>query len=289
VQPIFVGDVQGCWDEFEEMLGRAEAAFGDDFELFLVGDLVNRGPASRRVLERVRERIERGRARMVLGNHEISMIATYLGVRPARVSDTFRALLDSPDAGEWVEWLRRRPLVETGRVGARPFALAHAAVHPDWDLETLRRRARRAWERLSQPDLSSLRGFLKSDPDADPDRDALALLTTCRSTRCDGGWSPDPPAAATDAWHERWASRRHEYGVVYGHWSLQGLHVAPGLRGLDTGCVHHGRGRTGFLTAWIPDLNREDPFALPDAHLWQVAAKRRYIRDDGFPLAALLR
>ena len=57
---------------------------------------------------------------------------------------------------------------------------------------------------------------------------------------------------------------------------MQGLHVAPGLRGLDTGCVHHGRGRAGVLTAWIPDLRRERPFDLPDENFWSVPARRAY-------------
>jgi hypothetical protein len=64
---------------------------------------------------------------------------------------------------------------------------------------------------------------------------------------------------------------------VYGHWSLQGLHVARGLRGLDTGCVHHGRGRDGLLTAWTPD-ERPDPFGVPDDRFVQVRAHARYWR-----------
>jgi hypothetical protein len=63
---------------------------------------------------------------------------------------------------------------------------------------------------------------------------------------------------------------------VYGHWSLQGLHVARGLRGLDTGCVHHGRGRDGFLTAWLPDPAADEPFGLPDAAFWKIPARRAY-------------
>src|SRR5690606_41345875 len=71
MQRIFVGDVQGCADEFDELLARARAAFGERFELWLVGDLVNRGPASLRVLRTVRALAEAGRARCVLGNHEL--------------------------------------------------------------------------------------------------------------------------------------------------------------------------------------------------------------------------
>jgi diadenosine tetraphosphatase ApaH/serine/threonine PP2A family protein phosphatase len=73
-----------------------------------------------------------------------------------------------------------------------------------------------------------------------------------------------------------WSARSHGYGIVYGHWALQGLHVAPGLRGLDTGCVHHGRGRDGVLTAWLPDPSAQTPFDVPDDRFWQEAARRAY-------------
>ncbi|HEX5635437.1 MAG TPA: hypothetical protein VFX50_19475, partial [Gemmatimonadales bacterium] len=73
-----------------------------------------------------------------------------------------------------------------------------------------------------------------------------------------------------------WARAGHDYGVVYGHWALQGLHVAPRLRGLDTGCVHHGRDRDGFLTAWLPDPRARDPFEVPDERFWHVRAHRPY-------------
>ena len=63
---------------------------------------------------------------------------------------------------------------------------------------------------------------------------------------------------------------------MYGHWARQGLHVAAGLRGLDTGCVHHGRGRDGWLTAWLPEAASSDPFATPDTSFWKIPARRAY-------------
>jgi hypothetical protein len=52
--------------------------------------------------------------------------------------------------------------------------------------------------------------------------------------------------------------------------------VAPFLRVLDTGCVHHGRDHDGYLTAWLPDPADAAPFAVPDARFVQVRAHRRY-------------
>jgi bis(5'-nucleosyl)-tetraphosphatase (symmetrical) len=280
VQRVFLGDVQGCADELDALLERARATFGPEHEVWLVGDLVNRGPASLRVLQRVRELMEAGRARCVLGNHELSLISVAWGLRERRPTDTFGDVLDAPDAEDWIDWVRRLPVALTGRIGAQPIAMLHAAAHPDWTLEDLRRIGARIEARLGA-DRKTARAFLASDPASDPDREALALLTSCRSIAPDGRWSTEPPAAEYEAWHRPWSERAHAYGIVYGHWSLQGLHVAPGLRGIDTGCVHEGRGRAGFLTAWIPDPSKRRPFDLPDDGFWQQRALARYYRETG--------
>ena len=277
VQRIFVGDVQGCADELDELLARAREAFGPRHEIWAVGDLVNRGPQSRRALASVREYVDAGRGRLVLGNHELALLRVALGLRELSPLDTFGDVLAGPDASEWVDWLRRRPLVEEGRLGRRRFAMVHAAVHPDWALDELVRRARRVEARLGHRDRREAARLLAADPAGDADRDLLGRLTTCRSVGPGDEWSTTPPGeAGLEAWHQRWSARGHRFGVVYGHWSLQGLHVAARLRGLDTGCVHHGRGRDGFLTAWLPDAGVDEPFDASDTAFWQIPARRAY-------------
>lgn len=275
MQRLFVGDVQGCADELGELLVRARNAFGPDFEVWFVGDLVNRGPASLRVLEQVRELSDAGRAHTVLGNHEVALLQAALGLRQPDADDTYREVLEDRDAEAWLDWLRRRPLAIRGRLGETPFVLVHAAVAPEWSLADVLAHTRRVEVRLGGA-LAEARRLLAADPARDPDRDVLARLIQCRSVDGRGVWSADAPASPRDAWHRRWRERRHDYGVVYGHWALQGLHVAPGLRGLDTGCVHHGRGRDGFLTAWLPEPQARHPFEVPDDRFWQVRAHRRY-------------
>lgn len=274
MQRIFVGDVQGCADELEEILARARREFGNDFELWSVGDLVNRGPKSYRALARVRELVEAGRAQLVLGNHELALLGRWLGVRPAGPSDTMEDLLERADLDEWCEWLRRRPLALAGELGARPFLMVHASVAPSWGRDEALAAAREAEARLATPDRDALAAALRQ-------RDSnFGRLVSCRSALAGGAWSAEAPdqLAGAEPWHAAWARTGHGYGVVYGHWALQGLHVAPSLRGLDTGCVHHGRDRDGFLTAWLPDLRARDPFAVPDERFWQVRAHRRYYR-----------
>lgn len=281
MQRIFAGDVQGCADELEELEQRARASFGGDFELWLVGDLVNRGPYSLRVLRRVREWMEAGRARCVLGNHDLGLLRVAAGQAAPGPRDTIGEVLAAPDAGEWIEWLRRLPLVAGGRLGRQPFAVVHAASHPDWSLDELVGRAREVEARLADPDRREWTRLLggEADPELEPLRQALARLTRCRSACEDGAWSEQPPGVAPpgyEPWHAVWSRRDHHHGLVYGHWATQGLHVARGLRGLDTGCVHYGRGRAGLLTAWLPPPDAETPFDVPDDRFWHVPARRVY-------------
>ncbi len=282
-QPIFVGDIQGCADEFDELLARIHDRFGDEFFLHAVGDLINRGPGNLRVLSRMRALEEAGRGQCVLGNHELHFLMVALGLREVGERDSIMDVVESVERDDWVHWLRTRPLVVAGTIGASRFALVHASVHPDWGLDTLLREAATVEALLGHSDLGKARTLLAERPDRAPagsPRDVLGRLLTGRSTRGER-WSSALPDGANVAWHADWSKRGHDYGIVYGHWALQGLHVAPGLRGLDTGCVHHGRDRDGMLTAWLPtapDGSSTSAFAIPDDRLLQVRAHRHYYR-----------
>jgi bis(5'-nucleosyl)-tetraphosphatase (symmetrical) len=294
-QRVFVGDVQGCADELDALLERVRAELGGDFELLLVGDLVNRGPASLRVLERIRALQDSGRARTVLGNHDLWLLIVAAGIAAPRAGDTFSDVLARSDSRDWADWLRRQPLLIDGQLGGTRFALVHASLAAAWSLAEARELAGEAAGRLADPNPRAARAFLAVAhaewrrrgaapplaPGAAPDArlfDALGRMLSARSALRSGGWSERPPEELQDAepWHAAWSRAAHEFGVVYGHWALQRLHVAPRLRGLDTGCVHHGLGRAGCLTAWLPNEHATDPFALPDEGFWRVPARRRY-------------
>src|SRR5918999_5830373 len=97
-----IGDVQGCFDELRELLRKV--GFGNSDRAWFVGDLVNRGPKSLEVLRFVRDL--GARAVTVLGNHDLHLVAQYEGIEKLRSRDTFQDVLDAPDAGELVAWLR---------------------------------------------------------------------------------------------------------------------------------------------------------------------------------------
>lgn len=279
MQRIFVGDVQGCAEELDELLARASREFGSEFSLWVSGDLINRGPDNLRSLERIRELVSAGRAEYVLGNHEVNLLTVAFGIREIGPNDTFADVLDSADASDWIDWLCNRSLVVAGQLDDQPFAMVHASAHPDWSLRELVEMGDRVGQCLSAS-RSEAQSFLAAPTASDPLRDALDRLTRCRSVTPHGGWTSDEPGSSNRAWHDAWTERGHDFGLVYGHWARQGLHVARGLRGLDTGCVHHGRGRDGFLTAWLPEsTSRSDglsPFDAPDDRFWQILARRRY-------------
>jgi len=65
---IAIGDIHGCHAEFVELLERLEPAKGDRF--VLLGDLVNRGPDSTKVIDLARSL----GAISLLGNHELRLL-----------------------------------------------------------------------------------------------------------------------------------------------------------------------------------------------------------------------
>ena len=120
-----VGDVQGCCDAFDRLL--AEIGFSPSRDgLVVLGDLVNRGPQSLAVLERMRAL--GASAQAVLGNHDLHLLAVAHGVRPEHRSYTLRQILDAPDRDAWLDWLRARPLA----LMSHGWLCVHAGVNPAW-------------------------------------------------------------------------------------------------------------------------------------------------------------
>ncbi|MDH4016034.1 MAG: Smr/MutS family protein [Actinomycetota bacterium] len=294
-QPVFVGDIQGCAIELDEMLGRIEHAFGADFRLFVAGDAINRGDHNLQVLERIRNRIERGLGEMVLGNHELHMLRVALELQEPDENHTFHDVLDSQERDEWIAWLLRRPLATHGWVHGQRWVMVHASVHPDWTWAQAIRESRRVEHHLGSGDEALVRDLLALHPQEMPRRgsrrDVLGRITCARSVkgaRC--RWSSRAPwEEGGVAWHEAWLERGHTYGVVYGHWATQGLRVVPGLRGLDSGCIHHGRRGVGHLSAWVPQAETHEghlAFDAPDDDIWQVRARYRRVRSPRIKSAA---
>jgi bis(5'-nucleosyl)-tetraphosphatase (symmetrical) len=225
-QRVFIGDLQGCADELEDLL----AALAYDparHELWFVGDLVNRGPASARALRRA---MELG-AGSVLGNHDLHLLAVDRGEHPIYASDTFHDVLDAPDRDVLLHWLRTRPLVEVWD----DAVLVHAGLHPRWrDLRAV----------AAPLEAAIARGEI---PHGDPDLDFLVNVRRCDAdgNRPRGDWNAGEEFAP---WDRHYAGPRT---AICGHWASRGFVRAGRVCSLDSGCVWGGA-----LTAWILEEDR---------------------------------
>ena len=123
-----VGDLQGCMDSLEALLERMEFDHAKD-ELWIAGDIVNRGPRSLDTLRWVRE--HPSSVRVVLGNHDIHLLACAAGIRPIKRRDTLQQVLEAPDGDELIDWLRHQPVL----LRSGSDLMVHAGLVPVWTPE----------------------------------------------------------------------------------------------------------------------------------------------------------
>src|SRR5215471_13890710 len=120
-----IGDIQGCHAELCQLLELVGFSPRAD-RLWLVGDLVNRGPESLAVLREVKSL---GAAAVtVLGNHDFHLLTVAAGHAREHRHDTIAPILAARDRDELLHWLQTRPLV----VAEADFTLVHAGLLPSW-------------------------------------------------------------------------------------------------------------------------------------------------------------
>ncbi|MBV2180421.1 symmetrical bis(5'-nucleosyl)-tetraphosphatase [Castellaniella sp. MT123] len=240
-----IGDVQGCAGALRALLAHPELATPDT-ELWFAGDLVNRGPDSLGAL-----RLIRGlgaRARVILGNHDLHLLAVVAGVRKPGKSDTFQDVLNAPDRAALIDWLRHLPLM----VRDQGHVMVHAGILPAWTLDQAQALAREIETALRQPDWhGAMHDLYGEEPlqwdDAlqGPDRmrvivNALTRMRVCHveDGRMDFLHKGEPYAApGLLPWFELPGRRDPAETIVFGHWSALGLCIRSDTICLDTGCV----------------------------------------------------
>ncbi len=240
-----VGDIQGCADAFERLL--AEIAFSPSRDrLYVLGDLVNRGPASLATLRRLRE--FGAAATCVLGNHDWHLLAVAAGVRQRHRSDTIDDILDAPDREAWLDWLRQRRMA----VFEQGWLMLHAGVVPQWDVAmTLELAGALETALREQPAREFLTAMFGNEPSRWSEslagmerlRFTLNALTRARFVSADGtlefetkdGAQAAPPGF--QPWFELPGRRTAGTPIAFGHWSSLGLVDRTDLLGIDTGCV----------------------------------------------------
>ena len=243
-----IGDLQGCDAPLARLLARIGFSPSRD-TLYVLGDLVNRGPASAAVLRRLMGYGDA--ARCLLGNHDLSLLAVAHGHRAPHRNDTMDDILAAPDRDAMLEWLRHRALA----LHAHGILMVHGGVLPQWDLAQVLALATEVEAALRGPDLT---GFLAHMWGNQPDRwdDALAgrdrlrivvnALTRLRFCTPAGvmefkaSGRPDQAPPGMLPWFDVPGRRTRDVCIAFGHWSTLGYLRRPDLIALDTGCVWGG-------------------------------------------------
>ena len=285
-----IGDVQGCFDELLKLLDRLRFDPATD-QIWLAGDLVNRGPKSADVL-RFAKTMGSQRVVTVLGNHDLHLLANAAGVLEYQHRlDTLDDILNAPDCDELVDWLRQQPLFYHDEKLA--FSMVHAGLPPEWTLEQTCQYAREVESVLRGDDWQA---FFQNMYGNKPKRwsedlvgwDRLRFITNCltRLRYCheDGrlalkfkGAPKDKPSGQKP-WFQMPGRKTENENIVFGHWSTLGTGQYGHVFSLDSGAVWGEK-----LTAvridqapyeWV--TIEADPNGLPHARNKQKSGKQRW-------------
>jgi bis(5'-nucleosyl)-tetraphosphatase (symmetrical) len=247
-----IGDVQGCDDALQQLLDKISFSPSRD-TLYLLGDLVNRGPDSLRVLRRM---VHLGSAaRCLLGNHDLHLLAVAHGVRALHRNDTLAAVLAAPERGMLLDWLRNQHMAMLETLHGHAVLMVHAGVLPSWTASQTIARAREVEQVLRDPHYGDFLALMYGNKPARW-RDELAgtkrlrgivnVLTRLRFCTPQDEMDFDAKEGAAAAppgfmpWFDVPGRRTAGTTVAFGHWSTLGWLGRPDLLSLDTGCVWGG-------------------------------------------------
>lgn len=266
-----IGDLQGCCRELEDLLDHVNFDRSAD-RLWFTGDLVNRGPESLEALRFVHALGEA--ALMVLGNHDLHLLAVAGGHASTGKKDSLDPVLEAKDGDVLLEWLRRQPLLHRER--ALGFTLIHAGLPPQWDLEQAVGLAAEVEGALRGDSCAEFLAQMYGDqPPAWRENlrgwERLRFITNCftRLRFCDSEGrvalkEKGPPGSQPEPylpWYAVSGRRSRKERIIFGHWSTVWLGEDPdfdrwNVFPLDKGCVWGGE---------LAALRLEDrkPFSVP--------------------------
>lgn len=247
-----IGDIQGCDGALERLLDTIGFSASRD-TVYLLGDLVNRGPDSAAVLRRC---MGHGDAiRCLLGNHDLHLLAAAHGARPPSRRDTLETVLQAPDRDAMIDWVRHQPLVRTHTHAGQTLLMVHAGVLPTWSVADTVARADEVHAALRANDLADFLHTMYgntpnrwSDDLTGTDRlrvivNALTRLRFCSAQGAMDFESTESASAAPPGlmpWFDVPGRRTAGTLLAFGHWSTLGWINRSDLLALDTGCVWGG-------------------------------------------------
>ena len=244
-----IGDVQGCYKEFKNLL--AEINFNKNKDtLWLAGDLVNRGPNSFDVIKYVMD-LESS-AITVLGNHDFYLLASYYEIDPwPHKNNNFDDIIDNSSGSQIIEWLKKQKMVHLDqRLG---FILAHAGIYPKWTLEDVTCLSKSIEKKLKEKScLDFLRTLWSDEPTSwqetlsEEEKLIFAVNVFTRMRYLNKDLSLDlttkskPSGVGIDGkypWFEYKSDILNKYKMIIGHWSTLGFYEKDNFVSIDTGCA----------------------------------------------------
>lgn len=246
----FVGDIQGCYEEFNRLLDKIKFDPLRD-ELWIAGDMIARGSDSLATMKLILSLGESVKA--VLGNHDLHFLSTVAGLFKVKKKDNLANLIDSPELPDIIAWMKQQPLVR--KLPNKNVYMSHAGLPPQWTPELAYEQSQKAQLLISADDntdnLQKMYGnrpsnWLAAETSVEQFRFTVNALTRMRYCHLDGSLDFDCKVAPNNAPRDLkpWFEFNHlqEVTWIFGHWaSLLGHCNTKNVYALDTGCVwgHH--------------------------------------------------
>ena len=246
-----VGDIQGCLEPLQALLHHIDFNPKKD-RLWVAGDLINRGPESLKTLRflyHLRDSVQ-----IVLGNHDLHLLAVAAGYRKSSSSDTLEAILQAPDRDCLLEWLRQQPLVHhDAKLG---YTMVHAGIPPQWSIKKALKYSKEVEKVLRGKKITTfLANMYGNQPDHWNEKlkgyERWRLITNyfTRMRFCDSkgkielntkaGIHSAPPGFLP--WYSHHNRKTYDDKIIFGHWAaLEGNADHHNVFAIDTGCVWGG-------------------------------------------------
>lgn len=248
-----IGDIQGCYADLTALLKTLKFDESQD-KIYFAGDIVARGEDSLSALRLVKSMCEKGCAEMVLGNHDVNLIAVWRGAIKIKKKDKTQPIFDASDCDELLNWLRHQPLLI---YPDDKTVLVHAGIPPNWTIAQADMHAKELQTQLQSslwqldrllPNLYSndttlwsnmLTGYVRM-------RTICSYLTRMRLCQADGTLEFSFKSSLDDKmpdgyrpWFEWHVPRERK--ILFGHWAaLKAKIDLPDVRATDAGCVWGG-------------------------------------------------
>lgn len=248
-----IGDVQGCFEALKALLKTIQFDPDQDF-IWFAGDLVARGENSLGALRFIKKLVERNAAAIVLGNHDLTLLAAARGIKAIKDKDNIRDVIDAIDSDDLIDWLRKQPLCVFPNATT---VLTHAGIPTNWTAEQTAALAAEVEAVIAADDFDVVDAFLKEMYGKEPTlwsdeltgharlRCIVNYLTRMRLTDSTGRLEfsfkdslSDPMPEGFKPWFEFASQAAQTHKVVFGHWAaLQGKTISDSIQNVDGGCV----------------------------------------------------